>query len=242
MAVSLTGVVLEVMGGLYLAYDLLGGQRGPLRALTRAATYSVLFGVGYGLPLGPVYGLVAGLGLGATLGIEFWLAAAIRGPIPIGAMLGLAALRGATAQGLAAALTFDARFGVAFGALSIIGLATLYLFGFAPSQEYHPERRPRRSRRLLVATAARGAIVAAAGTVAGGVTHAGARGIWFGLEIGLVVAAVGGLVGVFVPYVETWADSLPPRRLGVAGTVLLIAGFALQSVQYLVTLLSVRVR
>ncbi len=232
------------MGGLYLAYDLLGGQRGPLRALTRAATYAVLFGVGYGLPLGPVYGLVAGLGLGAALGIEFWLASALRGPIPRAATLGLAVLRGATAQGLAAALTFDVRFGAAFGVLSIIGLATLYLFGFAPSQEYrgaapHPVRS---RRRLLVATLARGAVVGAAATIAGALTHAGLRGVWFGLEIGLVVAAVGAVVGVFVPYVESWADSLPPQRLGVVGTVLLLAGFACQSLQYLVVLLNARVR
>jgi hypothetical protein len=30
-AVSLTGISLDVLGGLYLAYDLLGGQHGPLR-------------------------------------------------------------------------------------------------------------------------------------------------------------------------------------------------------------------
>jgi hypothetical protein len=28
---SLAGVILDALGGLYLAYDLLGGKRGPLR-------------------------------------------------------------------------------------------------------------------------------------------------------------------------------------------------------------------
>ena len=68
------GVLLDLIGGLYLAYDVLGGQRGPLRILTRAATYSLFFGLGYGLPLGITFGLVAGSGLGLALGFEFWLA------------------------------------------------------------------------------------------------------------------------------------------------------------------------
>src|SRR5713101_1631211 len=51
-AVSITGICLDVLGSLYLAYDLLGGQHGPLRLLTRAVTYSIVFGIGYGLGLG----------------------------------------------------------------------------------------------------------------------------------------------------------------------------------------------
>jgi hypothetical protein len=50
-AVSITGTCLDVLGSLYLAYDLLGGQHGPLRLLTRAVTYSIVFGIGYGLGL-----------------------------------------------------------------------------------------------------------------------------------------------------------------------------------------------
>lgn len=65
-AVSLAGVALDFMGGLYLAYDLLGGKRDPLRVLTRIATYGLLFGLGDGLPLGPIYGLVAGVGPGRS--------------------------------------------------------------------------------------------------------------------------------------------------------------------------------
>ena len=58
-AFSLGGTLLDLIGGLYLAYDLLGGKKGPLRVITRIATYSVTFGVGYALPLGLRYGLVA---------------------------------------------------------------------------------------------------------------------------------------------------------------------------------------
>ena len=46
--ISITGSCLDVLGSLYLAYDLLGGQNGPLRVITRATTYSIIFGLGYG--------------------------------------------------------------------------------------------------------------------------------------------------------------------------------------------------
>src|SRR5215831_9930270 len=69
-AVSITGSCLDVLGSLYLAYDLLGGQHGPLRLLTRAVTYSIVFGVGYGLGLGLFFGLAAGLATGVTVSIE----------------------------------------------------------------------------------------------------------------------------------------------------------------------------
>src|SRR5258708_38848881 len=70
-AVSIAGTCLDVIGSLYLAYDLLGGQHGPLRLLTRAVTYSLVFGIGYGLGLGLFFGLASGLATGITLSIEF---------------------------------------------------------------------------------------------------------------------------------------------------------------------------
>src|SRR5579871_2023376 len=69
-AISITGTCLDVLGSLYLAYDLLGGQHGPLRLLTRAVTYSIVFGVGYGLGLGFFFGLTSGIATGCTLAIE----------------------------------------------------------------------------------------------------------------------------------------------------------------------------
>ncbi len=73
--VSITGTCLDVLGSLYLAYDLLGGQHGPLRLLTRAVTYAVVFGIGYGLGLGLFFGLASGIAAGVTLSIEFSRAA-----------------------------------------------------------------------------------------------------------------------------------------------------------------------
>src|SRR5476651_2340064 len=68
--VSIVGSALDVLGALYLAYDLLGGEHGPLRTLTRAVTYGALFGTGYGLAFGPVFGLATGITHGITLSWE----------------------------------------------------------------------------------------------------------------------------------------------------------------------------
>jgi hypothetical protein len=65
--VSIIGSALDVIGAMYLAYDLLGGEHGPLRTLTRAITYGTLYGIGYGLALGPVFGLASGAAHGITL-------------------------------------------------------------------------------------------------------------------------------------------------------------------------------
>src|SRR5881392_542964 len=69
--ISITGCTVDVLGTLYLAYDLLGGQHGPLRLLTRAVTYSIVFGIGYGLGLGLFFGLASGIATGITLSVEF---------------------------------------------------------------------------------------------------------------------------------------------------------------------------
>src|ERR1700749_825129 len=67
----IVGSALDLLGALYLAYDLLGGEHGPLRTLTRAVTYGALFGTGYGIALGPLFGVITGIAHGITLGWEY---------------------------------------------------------------------------------------------------------------------------------------------------------------------------
>ena len=69
--ISILGSSLDVLGAMYLAYDLLGGEHGPLRVLTRGVTYGAFFGIGYGLALGPVFGAAGGITHGITLAWEF---------------------------------------------------------------------------------------------------------------------------------------------------------------------------
>src|SRR5207237_5713043 len=70
-SISIMVTCLDVLGSLYLAYDLFGGQHGPLRLLTRAVTYSVVFGVGYSIGLGLFFRLTSGIATGITLALEF---------------------------------------------------------------------------------------------------------------------------------------------------------------------------
>lgn len=65
-AVSITRTFLDVLGSLYLAYDLLGGQHGPLRLLTRAVTYSIVSESATGFGLGLFFGLASGVATGIT--------------------------------------------------------------------------------------------------------------------------------------------------------------------------------
>lgn len=237
-AISIAGTCLDVLGSLYLAYDLLGGQHGPLRLLTRAVTYSIVFGIGYGLGLGLFFGLAAGIATGITLSVEFNRAA--RGldhyALPWEALF--SAIRGfAFGAGLYRILGF--RFAIAFAILVTFGQVFVYWRGNRPAIDYSASRRPRITRRQLMGT-----IVRTLGfTVTALICSALIRHLdhpWlFAIRVGLVSGVVTG-VGITVnPFIEYYADNLPERRLGVFGIVLIFCGFALQSLQYWLALFDV---
>src|SRR6202043_2600337 len=129
--VSIIGSSLDVLGALYLAYDLLGGEHGPLRTLTRAVTYGALFGVGYGIALGPVFGLASGVAHGITLSWEYSRASR-GGPKPgFWYDTAMSAIRGG-GFALGVGYSFGAPFGIAFGVLSTAGQAIAYRLGIRP--------------------------------------------------------------------------------------------------------------
>jgi len=72
--------------------------------------------------------------------------------------------------------------------------------------------------------------------------HNLAVGLKVGLKVGLTLGIVTAFWGAFSPFVEWMADHIPARRMGVLGIALILTGFALQSVQYWLTLLDVVVR
>jgi hypothetical protein len=238
-AISIAGTCLDVLGSLYLAYDLLGGQRGPLRLLTRAVTYSIVFGLGYGLGLGLFFGLAAGLATGITISIE--LNRAARGlahySLPWEAFF--SAIRGfAFGAGLYRILGLE--FGIAFGTLITLGQVVAYSRGMRPALDYEASRRARLTRRQFQGTVVRtiGYIVTA--LLCGVLVHRADHAWSFAIRVGLVTGLVTG-VGVMVnPYIEYYADNLPERRLGAFGIVLILCGFAMQSLQYWLALFDVR--
>jgi hypothetical protein len=147
-AVSIIGTCLDVLGSLYLAYDLLGGQHGPLRLLTRAVTYSVVFGIGYGLGLGLLFAIASGIATGITLSIEFNRAARGRDHYSLPWEGVFSAIRG---FGFGAGLygIVGLRFAIAFALLITIGQILAYSRGIRPAIDYVAARRPRLTRRQL---------------------------------------------------------------------------------------------
>jgi hypothetical protein len=238
-AVSITGTCLDVLGSLYLAYDLLGGQHGPLRLLTRVVTYSVVFGIGYGLGLGLFFGLAAGIATGITLSIEFNRAARGLDHYALPWEGFFSAIRGV---GFGAGLyrTVGLKFAIAFAILITVGQIFAYSRGMRPSLDYVASRRPRLTRRQFWGTVIRtvGYICTAliCSALVRNVDH-----IWsFAIRVGLVTGVVTGVGATINPYIEYYADNLPERRLGAFGIGLILCGFALQSVQYWLALLDVR--
>jgi hypothetical protein len=239
--IGIIGNSFDVLGAMYLAYDLLGGEHGPLRTLTRAVTYGALFGTGYGLALGPVFGLASGVAHGITLAWEFsrasrhepkpgfWLDTAMSGIRGCGFALG-------------ASYSFGAPFGVTFGLLSTAGQAFAYRFGIRPTIDYKPATRPHLTRFQLLAAANRTVGYAVTGYVSSLVARQPQHAIGVGLKTGLALGVVTALAGSCTPFVEWGADHMPERRMGVLGVGLILIGFTLQSVQYWPALLDVNVR
>jgi hypothetical protein len=109
-----------------------------------------------------------------------------------------------------------------------------------PATDYAANRRPRFSKSLFWGTVVRtvGYIATAliCSTFIQHVDHAWLFAIRVGLVTGIVTAT-----GVTInPYIEYYADNPPERRLGVLGIGLILCGFTLQSIQYWLSLLDVR--
>jgi len=239
-AISITGTCFDVLGSLYLAYDLLGGQHGPLRLLTRAVTYSLVFGIGYGLGLGLFFGLASGIATGVTLAIEFNRAA--RGldhySLPWEGLF--AAIRG-FAFGVGLYRLLGLRFAIAFAILITLGQVLAYSRGMRPGMDYSASRQPRFTRRQFWGTVMRTlGYIATALVCSALIRHV--DHVWaFAVRVGLVTGIVTGIGATINPYIEYYAENLPERRLGVFGIGLILCGFALQSVQYWLALFDVRV-
>jgi len=240
-AISIGGSCLDVLGSLYLAYDLLGGQHGPLRLLTRAVTYSVLFGVGYGMGLGLWFGVAAGITTGVTLAIEFNRAARGLDRYSLPWEIFFSAIRGA---GFAVGLwpSVGLRFAIAFAVFSTVGQAVAYRRGIHPALDHVANLRPRFTRRQFWATVNRMFWNLVAALICSALVHHLAHPWLFAIRLGLVTGLVTGVGVTINPFIEYYADNLPERRMGAFGIALILCGFALQSVQYWLSLFDVRVR
>jgi hypothetical protein len=238
-AIAISGSCLDVLGSLYLAYDLLGGQHGPLRLLTRTVTYSIVFGLGYGIGLGPVFGLASGLAAGITLSIELNREARRLRPYSLAWEGVFSAIRG-IAFGAGLYRIVGLQFAIAFATLITIGQIFAYSRGIRPGMDYTVRRGPHLSRRQFWGTVVRTVGYIATALICSAFVHHVDHPISFALRVGLVTGIVSGLGQTVIPYIEYFADNLPERALGVFGIGLILCGFALQSLQYWLALLDVR--
>lgn len=224
---SLAGVILDGLGALYLAYDLLGGERGPLRMVTKVISYGVLFGTAYGLPLGEWFGLAGLFGSGPALSFEIERRN-VRDVHPLLEALAFGFLR-ALSFGAAGWLSKDSWFGINFGILSMIGFVAAYLMVGPPADVSSGHAHIDRA--VLTRAAFRGASIGLAG-VFSGVLLSEPHALAYGVEVGLVVGISSGVLVAVAPAVEAWVENLPPRRLGGYGAILVLIGSLFQALQY----------
>jgi hypothetical protein len=238
--ISIIGCSLDVLGALYLAYDLLGGEHGPLRTLTRAVTYGTLFGVGYGVALGPIFGLASGVAHGITLAWEYSRASRHEPKPGFWYDAAMSAIRGG-GFALGAAYLYGAIFGVTFGVLSTVGQVVAYRAGIRPTIDYQPATRPRLTKRQFLAVVNRTVGYALTGYVSALAAHQ-PNALSVGLKAGLTIGVVTAIASACVSFIEWIADHVPEKTMGVFGIGLILTGFALQSLQYWAALLDVRIR
>ena len=226
---SLIGVILDALGGLYLAYDLLGGKHGPLRTITKSVSYGVMFGSIYWLPLGVWFGLAGLVVSGPALSLEIGRRE-VRDAHPFLEALAFGLLRAAS-FGAAGWLARDAWFGINFGILSAIGFVATYLILGAPPFDLSSGR-PQIDQAVLKRAAFRGASIGLAAVLSGAI-HREPGTLSYGVEVELVAGISSGFLLAVAPSVEAWVDNLPDRRLGGYGAVLVLIGSLLQTAQYL---------
>jgi hypothetical protein len=240
-AVSIAGSCLDVLGSLYLAYDLLGGQHGPLRLLTRAVTYSIVFGVGYGLGLGLFFGLASGAATGITIAIELSRTSRGKNHFPLFWEAVFSAIRG-IAFGAGLWVSVGPRFGIAFGVLITLGQIVAYLRGVRPDMDFSVSRRPRLTQRQVGAAVVRTIGNLSAALVCGAFVQHLEHPWILALRVGIVTGIVTAAGNALMPFVEYFAEHLPERLMGAFGIGLIFIGFSLQSVQYWLVVLDVPVR
>jgi hypothetical protein len=186
-----------------------------------------------------VFGLASGIAHGVTLAWEY--SHASRGHTKLGVWhdSAMSAIRGA-GFAIGTGYLYGWRFGVTFGPISAVSQVIAYQIGIRPTIDYKPANRPRFSRRPLLAALNRTVGYAATGYISAVVANQKSTAMSVGLKAGLAIGLVTAVSSAFTPYIEWFAEEVPEKRTGVFGVALILVGFALQSVQYWLSLLDVK--
>jgi hypothetical protein len=221
--IALAGKGVDLLGGCYLAYDLLDGRNGPLRGITRATVYLPLFFGGYILLLGLPFAFVAAVGMAAALAVEFSFAPERSRAVPV-----LTAIMRGMVLGCASAVTFGLKFAAPFGGLLACALLAGLKLGLSPAQDHARPAHGFLRRHNVLASAYR-AIAAGLSALLAGLVSGMAQPLVTAGRIGAAIGLVSLLVGLFSPALETWVERTPSRRLGLIGLGFLAVGTLLDS-------------
>jgi hypothetical protein len=232
--ISMTGMTFDSVGGLYLAYDLLGGERGPLSKMTRIVTYSLMAVLIYAFTLNLKFALIAGIGMGSLFGLQLdWIGAGKKLDrrhlifLAVSRFLVLTAATSVILSWLTACMIGLAAFCASLASTR---------FKFSPDYWYEASRKPEFKIRRLVVGLMLGTMVASMAFL--GETISGVKGaLPTALRLGLVVGLGTAFIATVSPFVEWYADNLPPKRMGYIGAILFLIGFIIQAIPSLVILL-----
>jgi len=232
--ITVIGMTCDVIGGLYLAYDLLGGENGPLARLTKVVNYSVLMILLFLFPMGLKFSLIVGVAFGTALGLHF---DRIGKNIPdtYRFLVCVAALR-AVATGIAVSLKANIVLALVI-AVAVFALSLLLpKFKISPVSVYQSGKKPQLNfKQLLLAVILAGSATAV-GLFGASITGGDKTTIQFSLIFGMTFGMAIMVVTSVSPLIEWYSDHLPPKSFGTAGVILFITGFVIQSIPSFATI------
>ncbi len=232
--ITIIGMTCDVMGGLYLAYDLLGGENGPLARLTKIVNYSVLLVLLFLSTMGLKFALIVGIAFGTSLGLHFDRAGRSI-PETQKFLLLTATMRG-VAIAIAVWLKENHILGLVMGVLVFAMSMLLPRFKISPSALYMSGKRPQLSWRQFLIAFALMSVSIASGLVGASIAHGDARTVGFVIKFGLTFGFAIFVVSTVSPLIEWYSDNLPPQSFGTMGVILFIIGFVIQAIPSFATI------
>ncbi len=226
--ISLLGMACDLIGGLYLAYDLLGGTKGPLSTLTRVVNYCLMMFLCFLFPLGIKFALIASIGLGTAFGLHVERVCRQQKET----LLFLAGVGIVRALAVALAIWLEGMHTVAIIAAPIIFIASIILpkFNISPAAIFQNHGRPQLQKKQLIISAVLGGLTLFASLLGFGITGGAQNTLNFALHFAVTFAFTTLLVTTLSPIVEWHADNMPERRMGIIGIALFMLGFVIQAI------------
>lgn len=223
---TLLGMACDVVGGIYLAYDLLGGEKGPLNTFFRLVNYSVLAVLIFCISLGPKFALPAGIGIGCAFGLHLENASRSNKD----SFLFLLKLGLIRALGIGTGVWINGFPKMAWLMAAIVIIMSLVLprMGISPAVVYQSEKKPQLKKKQLLIAGVLGAVAMITALI--GAAFTGQSMVFqFAIRMGLTFACTTLIVTTLSPIIEWYADNLPPKTFGFIGAILFVVGFSIQA-------------